>query len=377
VRKVWLIGLALILWPAVALAADSVQHIVESAVKALSATSYEGRMRFLSQFELGQELTVHIYHVAPDLYHVMPLVNGQAGDMFYIENAEELVRCSSSQHTAVQMPVRQFSVNDALTMKFLRDLGTHPGTTVLDGMVGDYPVYVLRQDKQKEKPYTITVGLDKHNYFPLFLLVTDGLDVTRVYYEMEVIEYRKSSEIDDAYFTVPASGKQHQQQAPRAPKADVPVQTFVGPLLPGSEGGKTVSSDAAYTGGALPLFPGWLPRGYQLESITPLNYSPTPNAAPALVYQFEVFGPVLADTVSIFQTQNLNFDFGVECNSPDCGFYVSKQSGWLVAVLGNQKMDQLKHIAQQLYPDDQAVSGLLEQTTARDDILHQAVSASY
>lgn len=360
-----------------ALAADSVQHIVESAVKALSSTSYEGRMRFRSQFERGKELTVHIYHVAPDLYHVMPLVDGKAGDMFYIENAEELVRCSTSQHTVVQMPVRQFSVNDALTMKFLRDLGTHPGTSVLDGMVGDYPVYVLRQDKKKEKPYTITVGLDKHNYFPLFLLVTDGFDVTRVYYEMEVIEYRKPSEIDDAYFTLPAGEKQRVAQAQRASKADLPAPTSVGPQPPGSGAGKTGSAAPSFGAGMLPLFPSVLPKGYQLEAITPLNYSTDPNVAPALVYQFEVFGPGLADTISIFQTQNLNFDFGVECNTPDCGFYVAKQNGWLVAVLGNLKLDQLKHIAEGLKANDQAVASLLEQTTTRDDILRQAISASY
>ena len=40
---------------------------------------------------------------------------------------------------------------------------------MLEGWVGDYAVYFLRHDMTPERPYGITVGLDKQNYFPLFL----------------------------------------------------------------------------------------------------------------------------------------------------------------------------------------------------------------
>lgn len=361
-RRLALLLCTLLLWPAAALAADSVQQIVEAAVKALDTTCYEGRMRFLSQFEHGQEQTVHIFHVAPDLYRVTPLVKGKLGNQVYVENAEELVRMETGSEMVVELPQRQFSISDSLTMKFLRDLGTHPGTSVLDGIVGNYSVYVLRQDKLKEKPYTITVGVDKRNYFPLFLLVTDGDDKTRVYYEMEVIEYRKPNEINDSWFVIPDS--RSQRIAPASPRPNQSLESTGG-------SGKTASN------ATLPMYPQWLPQGYQLEALSLLNYTPAGSSKSSLVYQYEVFGPKLSDIISIFQTQNLALDFGGECNQEDCGYFLLRKDSWLIAVLGGQELQILQRIAESLDRDNAAVSTLLDATTTRDHILRQATSAEH
>jgi hypothetical protein len=358
----------LLLWPVAALAAPTVQQLVEKAVDALDSTSYEGRMRFLSQFEHGQELTVAIAHVAPDLYRVTPLVSGKPGDLYYIENAAELLRVTPSQGTVVSLPIRQFALSDALTVKFLRDLGTHSGTVVLDGTVGKYPVYALRQDAQKDKPYTITVGLDKQNYMPIFLLVTDGEGARRVYYEMESIDYRQHTEIADANFIAPAASS---QPAPKQRSSVPALQLPNGPLPPSTEASRDDTGN-----GSLPLYPGWLPEGYRLEGVTLLNYAPE-GQQPVLVYQFEIFGPRLDDMISVFQTSSEGMDFGKDCNEPDCGYYVEQRGPWFIAVLGSQQLKVLQRIADQLAADDAQLLPLLQQTMARDRIWQQALNNSW
>ncbi|MCH7472915.1 hypothetical protein IIA79_08195, partial [bacterium] len=163
-RKAFLVLLAASLWPTWALATPSVEEIVSKAVEALRTTSYEARMKLVSHFEGGTEQVVRIYHVAPELYRVEQIVVGSfeapagagAGDpgIVYIENAEELVRIRGK--VVETMPLRRFHLNDALAIKFLRDLGRYPGTTVLNGWVGQYEVHVLRQEMGPNKPYTIT-----------------------------------------------------------------------------------------------------------------------------------------------------------------------------------------------------------------------------
>ena len=179
-------------------ASGEVQEYIEKAIKALRETSYEARMKYLSPFDPGLEQQVHIFHVAPELYRIIPLENGEDGNLVYIENAVELVRIRGG--FVETMPIRQFYNNDSMTAKFLRDLGHHAGTTLLTGLVGDQEVYILRQSTSQDKPYTITVGLDKTNYFPLFLLVLDSEGKRRVYFEMEVVEYCNPGALKDDYF---------------------------------------------------------------------------------------------------------------------------------------------------------------------------------
>jgi hypothetical protein len=146
--------------PAAGYAADNVIDAVNKAIDALHTTSYEARMTYLSQFDEG-ELQVYIIHVAPDLYHVKLLAQGVPQGPYFIENAQELVSINADEMQF--MPKRRFSTNDALTAKFLRDLGNYPGSTILSGKVGDYDAWIVRQDATTEKPYLISVGLDKRN----------------------------------------------------------------------------------------------------------------------------------------------------------------------------------------------------------------------
>ena len=351
----WLLALPLIAW-----AAPSGAEIIEKAVGALRSTCYEARASLLDQLDYGKQRTVHIYHVAPDLFCVKPLVNGAVGYEEYIENGAELVRLNRKEETLVRMPLRQFSINDAMTTKFLRELGKHQGTTVLDGMVGEYAVYALRQDVTKDKPYTITVGVDKRNYFPLFLLVTDYAGATRVYYEVKSIIYLTSEQISDEYFQIPVYGDKQMSKAPRAAGA-LPNQAALSTMAGGGQ--------------PLPLYPSYLPKGYVLEALSLVNYD-NPGNGPALVYHFEIYGPHLSDLLSVFQTQSTSLNLSGMGQSGE-GFFMTEHDSWIIAVLcSSLGLGDLSRVANGLKQNDAQVRQLLDQTAARDSLLSQAANVT-
>jgi hypothetical protein len=366
--------------------------LIENAVKALKTTCYEARMNYFAQHAKGEEQTVHIYHIAPDLYHVETLVQDSHGQwssqgFYYIENADELLRVVHSSNNEVlyveELPERSFYLNDALAGKFLRDLARHPGTVVLDGMVDSIEVYQLRQLAFPEKPYTITVGLDKTNYFPVFLLVHDSNQQASVYYKMEAIEYKQANQLDVKLFQRPAVSTGQTYKAPRVEQLS-PSAAVLNPAveaengearlqvqrMPSKAAAQTLAEPLDY---ALPLYPEHMPPGYILEGLNLLDYTAVNMAevSPSLIYQFELFSPADGRTLSIFLTQSEDFGFNVdqEYNHPDAGYIIEQKGDWLVAVFGDLPMDTLLDIATGLAPNAAQVEELLELTQARDNIL--------
>lgn len=386
----------LLLWaPALrAMAAEpEVGELVEKAVEALRTTCYEARMNYFAQNANGEEQTVHIYHVAPDLYHVETLKHNKHGQwvpqgFYYIENADELLRVILNQDNEVlyveELPERSFYLNATLAGKFLRDLARHPGTVVLDGVVDGLAVYQLRQLAFPEKPYTITVGLDKRNYFPVFLLVNDSNQQPRIYYKMEAIEYCDRDALDVALFRRPAVSDEQLRKAPRIEQL-APNAAVVNPAAENADGEarlqiqRAAPSKSAATAlaepldYALPLYPEHLPAGYYLEGLHLLDYKAVDDGSgePILVYHFEVFSPMECNTLSIFLTQSDDFGFDMDqgYKMSNLGYIVQRQGDWLVAVFGDAPTDMLMDIAAGLAPDAERVEDLLNLTQARDNVL--------
>jgi outer membrane lipoprotein-sorting protein len=351
------IGLALLLLaalPTVCHAAPSVQELVNAAVEALRDTSYSSRMRFISHQDMGETREVNIYHVAPELYRIEQLSGGKSTGEVFIENGEELVRISRDD--IYEIPVRQFSMNDSMTTKFLRDLGKFPGTTVLNGMVGMTEVWMLRQDSIHEKPYTVTVGLDKKSSFPLYLMVNDASGKPKVYYEMTSFQRKKPTDLPDKLFTFDADSlsRQTRQAAPQR-----------------------ATSGAGGSSSALPLYPGWLPKRYRVEAVSALQCPLSASSGKQTVapmYQIEIYGPGL-DLISIFQMRE--DDCGFDLKTLDLNktgeFVVSKRGEWLVAAMGSRDREELERMLEKLEPSPQRVMKLLELTAARDAVLADAL----
>jgi outer membrane lipoprotein-sorting protein len=350
-RRLGLLLLLLAALPTAALAAPSAKELVDAAVEALKGTSYKATMRFISFQDAGETREVNIYHVTPDLYRIERLHDGSSVGEVFIENGDELVRVTKDR--IVEMPQRQFSINDSLTTKFLRDLGTYPGTTVLKGMVGKTDVWVLRQDSIHEKPYTITVGLDKGTSFPLYLMVNDATGKPKVYYEMEQFERKKATDFPDKLFTVADGDRSGRQPA---------LARAASELAPGE---------------VLPLYPGWLPKSYRVEAISALQCPLALKSGKqhvARVYQIEVYGPRL-DLISIFQMRD--GDCGFDLKSLDLNntgeFVVSQHGDWLVAVMGSLDRAELERMIERLQPEPAAIEQLLQLTAARDRVLAEAL----
>ena len=364
----WLTVLAcLVLAPFAAQAAD-VQQLVDNAIDALNTTCYEARMRYLSSLDGKDVQEVLIYHVSPDLYRAEPLVGGEPCGVYYIENGKELTRVDGSNGRtpiAEQLPVRQFHLDDTLKAKFLSDLALFQGTTVLNGTVGDTEVYVLRQDPHTQKPYTITVGLDKRNYFPLYLEVRDVNGQRRVYFEMTVIEYQPRLSFADSLFKVPDQAVAANTRAPRQPKQAANIMK--------SANGATC---------ALPPVPveSTLPEGYKVEGLTVLAYpSRQSQNGQSTVFQYEILGPEPDDVMSLFMTQDLNVEFFMDKKDPEVsfGYLVEQQAGWLVAVFADQPVAVLQKVINGLREHPEEAQELLEVTQARDAIVQQALDEGH
>lgn len=335
-----------------------VQEYIEKAIEALRATSYEARMNFLSPFDPGLEQQVLIFHVAPELYRVIPLEGGEEGNLVYIENAVELVRVRGG--FVETMPIRQFYNNDSMTIQFLRDLGRHEGTTLLAGLVGDQEVHILRQNTSQEKPYTITVGLDKANFFPLFLLVVDSEGKRRVYFEMEVVEYCKPGELKDDYFI------------PQGEFAKLPPPRQKTSSALWAVGQLELEEELSGRGHNLPLVPlsSSLPLGYTLESISRLDFPTKSGGEPALVFHLEIFGP-RGDVLSIFETQSDNFSLDAPQTSlaGEACYVLSSIDGWMVAAFGSLSAGDLLLIIEGLRIDNFKAAQLLDETLARQQFM--------
>ena len=381
-----LVVVSLALTGPVLAAEPQVGELVEAAVAALKTTCYEARMHFFAQYDAGREHRVRVYHVAPDLYHVRPLEEDEHGvwleeDHYYLENAEELLLITprpGGQDIISELPERSFYVNDALTSKFLRDLARYPGTTVRSGKAGTYDVDILLQTATPEKPYTITVGLDRDTHFPLYLLVNDTEGVERDYYEMEAIEYCTPQELDPRLFTPPAVSGKNQQRGPRVEQLPQAIMELNAPAGAGQPS-LQIQRSTSNVDYSLPPYPANVPVGYMLEGLHLLDFPVSDMAGDvALVYQFELFSPASGETLSIFLTQTDGLDLGTTMpfSTVDGGYVVQRPDGWLIAIFGGLAPDELQLVALGLTDDFTGVENLLELTKARDLVLQQALNIS-
>jgi hypothetical protein len=282
-----------------------------------------------------------------------------------VENAQELVLLHNG--VPVFMPERQFAVNDAMATKFLRDLAKSSSTTVLNGQVGDTQVYALRQDASPTVPYTITVGIDKVTWYPLYMMVNDAKGRTRVYYEMLAIDYKRPDELPDGLFVVPE---------PTSPRQDMPRSP------------KRSASSARHL---LPLYPGYLPKHYTLEAIRLIDCpvlsvqgtlsaaggeagAPAGEAAPDIVFQLEVYGPEPGEVISIFQSRGKSSALGLDHlkKGRKRGFVVGQDGDWMVTIFGQLDSRELERILGGLEPNDAVIEQLLNETNRLDEIVSEA-----
>ena len=157
---------------------------------------------------------------------------------------------------------------------------------------------------------------------------------------MEAIEYLQPKDLPVAKFKLPA-----EQQRVEGPRVQRSKAAAAAPA-PGADA-ETLFCDCFPLADQLPLYPGWLPAGFNVEGLLLLEYVPERGNfdQPSLVYQFEIFGPGLGDMLSLFQTRASEFGMNLEASGAlGQGVLVEQQGDWIIAIMGDQSTRVLQRI---------------------------------
>ncbi|MEZ5337746.1 MAG: hypothetical protein R3F46_05730 [bacterium] len=363
----------------------TVDELVRRAIASLENTSYEARMRYSDPYGNGQEKLVEIIFLSPSSFRVQPLLTEkQKAGYYYIENAEHLVKVYADGNNVVEMPERQFIIDNLMRRKLLETLAGRRSVNLLNGVFNGTPVWILRDDGGDSGSFSITIHLSEENDFPLSLEMTaqDGRRVQ--FYEMEEISFIDADDIPAETFLIPEGNMAQRGSNAAPPRADVnlPEQSGgsgqsleymprtakrpAGSLDDGSAEEQR-SSDIMHV--PLPMLPGWLPEGFRLNEISPLDYNESDE--PMLVYQLELYNPFNENVINIFETRSTELEelFTAGRSVGGEGYFVgSRDEGWLVAVFGSISKSQFEQILSSLRQDDEQALEVMSRTLTREEL---------
>ncbi|MCB1217672.1 hypothetical protein KDL44_09770 [bacterium] len=364
-----------------------VDELVRRAIESLENTSYEARMRYSDPYGNGQEKLVEIIFLSPSSFRVQPLISEkQKAGYYYIENAEHLVKVFQDGQNVVEMPERQFIIDNLMRRKLLETLAGRRSVNLLKGVFNGEPVWILRDEGSVSGSFSITIHLSEKNDFPLSLEMTaqDGRRVQ--FYEMEQISFLDAADIPEETFLIPEGSLAQRGSNAAPPRADVnlPEQSGSGgdrqsleymprsarrPAGPLDDGAMEEDDEERILRVPLPMLPGWLPEGFRLNEISPLDYSE--GGEPMLVYQLELYNPFNENVINIFETRSTEleelFDAGRSVGGE--GYFVgSRDEGWLVAVFGSISRSQFEQILNSLELDDEQALEVMSRTRTREEL---------
>ncbi|MCB1186006.1 hypothetical protein KDL29_02470 [bacterium] len=358
----------------------TVDELITRAIASLENTSYEARMRYSDPYGNGQEKLVDIIFLSPSSFRVQPLINEkQKAGYYYIENDERLVKVFQDGANVVEMPERMFIIDNLMRRKLLETLAGRSSVNLLQGVFNGEPVWILRDDGSVDGSYSITIHVSERNDYPISLEMTaqDGRRVQ--FYEMESVEFLTSGEVPGDAFAIPAGRQAAHAPDVAPPRADVniPDQQADGAgsleYMPRSArksaGSLEDEEQADMLRVPLPLMPGWLPEGYRLNEISPLDYSEKDE--PLLVYQLELYNPFNENVISIFETRSKKLEelFASSDSMGDEGYFVSTNSdGWIIAVFGSISRSQFDQIFNALERDDDLALDVMARTQTKEEL---------
>lgn len=365
-----------------------VDELIKRAIASLENSSYEGRMRYSDPYGNGEEKLVEITFASPARFRVQPLISDkQKAAYYYIENSERLVKIYQDGAKVVEMPERLFIIDNLLRRRLLEALAGRKSVSLLKGVFNDEPVWILRDDGQGADQYSITIHISERNDYPISLQMIDGEGKRVQFYEMDNIRFLTPAEIRPEIFTIPGRATASHDKAPttaRPPMADVKVPERSGnarvesseqqleykPGKPSTAQGVGPSDLVSVVQQIpFPLMPLWLPKGYQLNAISPLDYSS--DSKPMLVYQLELYNPFNENVISIFETRSQEledlFIAGKDVSSE--GYFVgTNDEGWLVAVFGSISQSQFDQIFDNLEQNDDEAYEMISRTLSREEL---------
>ncbi len=365
----------------------TVDELITRAIASLENTSFEGRMRYSDPYGNGQEKLVEIIFLSPSSFRVQPLLSEkQKAGYYYIENSDRLVKVFADGKTVEELPEKSYIIDNLMRRRLLETLAGRSSVSLLRGVFNGEPVWILRDDDSAAGSFSITIHVSETNDYPISLEMTDDKGNRVQYYEMEQIQYLTTAEIPAETFAIPTaaggSSKAARSAAPEMADVNIPhrkenaageeteQQLEYRPRTAKGSGGSLGDDEAAAMQRIpFPLMPGWLPPGYHVNAISPLDYSE--GGSPLLVYQLELFNPNNENVISIFQTRSQELEelFTAGKSVGDEGYFVSStDSGWLVAVFGKISQSQFDQIFGGLEQDDDEALDMISRTLSREEL---------
>jgi hypothetical protein len=318
---------------------------------------------------------------------VQPLISDkQKAGYYYIENNERLVKIYQDGAKVVEMPERQFIIDNLLRRRLLEAMAGRKTVSLLRGVFNAEPVWILRDDGQGSDQYSITIHISERNDYPMSLQMIDGEGKRVQFYELDNVRFLTTAEIHTEIFEIPgpAPSRDKAPSTARPPMADVKVPErskksqsesveqqleYKPGNLNSAQGAGASESDSVVQRIPYPLMPKWLPKGYILNAISPLDYSNEDK--PMLVYQLELYNPFNENVISIFETRSKElenlFVAGKDVSSE--GYFVgTKDTGWLVAVFGSISQSQFDQIFANLEQNDDEAYEMISRTLSREEL---------
>lgn len=367
--------------------APTVDELINRAIASLENTSFEGRMRYSDPYGNGQEKLVDILFLSPSSFRVQPMLSEkQKAGYYYIENSDRLVKVYQDGAIVEELPERQFIIDNLMRRKLLETLAGKPNVSLLHGVFNGEPVYILRDEGSGAGSYSITIHVSERNDYPISLEML-GQDGERLqYYELEEVIFLTTAEVPDEAFSIPkgpytTGGGVPDTVAPRIADVVIPERSR-GASSTGEESqlaykpstAKMAQQAEADAEGELlnipyPLLPTWLPKGYRLSAISPLDFSEAEQ--PLLVYQLELYNPFNEGVISIFETRSQELEelFMAGRGVGEERYFVStSDDGWLVAVFGSISESQFDQIFESLERDDDEAHDLISRTMSKEKL---------
>ena len=369
----------------------TVDELIKRAIASLENSSYEGRMRYSDLQDDGEVKLVQITYAAPARFRVQPMISEkQMAGYFFIENSERLVKIFSDGKSVVEMPERQFIIDNLMRRRLLETMAGRPSVSLLRGVFNAEPVWILRDDGRSDDEFSITIHISERNDYPVSLQ-TNAADGRRMqFYELEDIRFLTAAEITPDLFEIPPiTGRDEAPHNGRPHFAEVIIPAPNKAQDRDSEGQQLqykpgtarsaagAAADAASGAEAeeafqqipYPLIPQWLPKGYMLNAISPLDYSEA--EMPMLVYQLELYNPFTDNVISVFETRSQELEdlFKAGKQVGETGYFVaSSDEGWLVAVFGSISQSQFDQIFDNLERDDDMAYEVISRTLSREEL---------
>jgi len=334
---------AVVIWTAFLLTVpaagqEDAASLLDGAIKALGTVAFDGRAKSLPRGLRSRFPVVNrVVHIPPDLYRVEPIGPGHP-PFFFIESSKGSFKVDEETQQVVPLRPNRLKEANEFLAKFLGRLKGQTDLKVTRMSFLSRPAWRIAHNDN----YVISIVVDDATRYPLKYEVVGPRGQVLVYHEFISITFIQSPESVDMRMFSPPPGYEQLHPPPRAPGR---VNLF------------PIWEQKAKEPEFLPLMPAYYPPGFELTGVAPLAFKGN------LIFHLQMRDFDRDTVISVFESKNPRMEqLSQQKRGKPRGVnvYHAHLEGIFILVVGRQKMDILKKIADSLEEDDILAYALLE-----------------